>query len=205
MKNVITITAILVLFLMTGLSFAAQETQDKLSRQDRNFAKEAAMDGMTEVNIGEQATKKAQNEEVKDLGKRLAANHKKANDQLMQIAQKQGVQLPQSIDSKAQKQLESLNKKTGAEYDRAFLNYVVSDHKKSIGLFEKQVKQGQDPAFKDFASKTLPVLREHLKTAQNLEQKMGKKSSSMTPKANIMKTSSGATGNKGESTTKTGR
>ena len=45
----------------------------------------------------------------------------------------------------------------------------VRDHEKAIRLFENEAKHGQNRDLQEFASKTVPTLREHLKLARELD------------------------------------
>jgi putative membrane protein len=38
---------------------------------------------------------------------------------------------------------------------------MVRDHNADVKEFQKEAQNGQDPAVRDFASKTLPTLQEH--------------------------------------------
>ncbi len=49
---------------------------------DSMFVKKAAQGGLAEVELGQLATQKAANEEVKKFGQRMVDDHSKANDQL---------------------------------------------------------------------------------------------------------------------------
>ena len=52
------------------------------------------------------------------------------------------------------------------------MELVVKHHQEIIPLYEGQVKDGKDKDVKAYAEKTLPVLRDHLKTAQELAGKL---------------------------------
>jgi putative membrane protein len=51
---------------------------------------------------------------------------------------------------------------------------MVRDHEKAIRLFESEAKHGQNRDLREFASKMIPTLREHLKIARELDS--GRKS-----------------------------
>lgn len=75
------------------------------------------------------------------------------------------VQLITEADvSSALKQLYSLN---GAEFDAAYTQMMIADHKNVIALF-KQGAQSSDPEIKAFARKQLPALRSHLQQIQDI-------------------------------------
>ena len=59
-----------------------------------------------------------------------------------------------------------MQKLSGAEFDRAYMDHMVKDHKKDIAEFRKQASSGKDPEIKAFAAKSLPTLQEHLKMAE---------------------------------------
>ena len=46
---------------------------------------------------------------------------------------------------------------------------MVKDHEKAVKLFEKESQKGESDELKQFASKTLPTLQEHLKMARDLK------------------------------------
>ena len=91
---------------------------------------------------------------------------------LQKVAQPKGVNLPQQLDKKHQDKIDSLSKKTGVDFDKAYMDDVVDGHKKDVDNFEKASKDAKDPTVKDFATTTLPSLREHLQTAQSLKDKV---------------------------------
>jgi putative membrane protein len=64
--------------------------------------------------------------------------------------------------------MHGLNDKTGADFDKAYMEMMVSDHKKDISLFEKESKNGKDSDLRSFATRTLPTLRMHLDSATSI-------------------------------------
>jgi putative membrane protein len=147
-------------------SSAAQESTGNLSSQDEKFAREAAKGGMTEVELGRLGTEKAQSSEVKQLAQRILQDHTKANQELTQIAQQKGLDLPKQAE---QKHVEHLKSLSGNEFDKAYVQHMVKDHKKDIKKFERASTECQDADLKQFASKTLPTLKEHYRMAHDLE------------------------------------
>jgi len=61
---------------------------------------------------------------------------------------------------------------SGKAFDKGFVDDAVQDHQKAIELFENEAERGGDAQLKAFAKKTLPTLRDHLKQAQDLQQKL---------------------------------
>lgn len=144
--------------------------QAKLARGDRKFVEHAAQGGMFEVQAGQLAVSRASNPQVKAYAQRLVDDHSKANDELTQIANAKGVELPAAPKRSDRREIEKLAKKTGGDFDKEFVKNAVKDHKKDIKEFEKAAKDLKDPDLKAFAGKTLPVLRDHLALAEQLEK-----------------------------------
>src|SRR5437879_2849151 len=62
----------------------------KLSAQDRDFVKRAAIGGMAEVEEGKLAAQRAQNDAVKNFGQQMDTDHTKINADLQAIASRIG-------------------------------------------------------------------------------------------------------------------
>src|SRR5207237_944698 len=128
---------------------------------DKTFVMNAAIGGMAEVELGKLASEKASNESVKDFGKKMVDDHGKANEELKEVASKQKIDIPTSLDSKHQATVDRLSKLSGAAFDKAYVREMVKDHDEDVKEFQKEAQNGQDSAVRDFASKTLPTLQEH--------------------------------------------
>ncbi|HKR12153.1 MAG TPA: DUF4142 domain-containing protein [Pyrinomonadaceae bacterium] len=139
-----------------------------MSSQDRNFIMDAAMGGMMEVELGRMAAQQGASDAVKQFGQRMVDDHSQANTELMSIASSKGITLPAELDPKHREHVTKLSGMSGAEFDRAYVKMMVSDHEKDVSEFEKQSTKGADPELKAFASKTLPTLQQHLQMARAL-------------------------------------
>lgn len=164
--------ALFIALMSAGLATAADNSKNNnaLPRGDQNFVMEAAKGGLAEVELGNLAKEKAQNQQVKDFASRMVEDHSKANDELKTIASSKGVQLPATVDKSTQKEKDKLSKLSGAKFDREYMSHMVKDHKKDVKEFSKEAKAAKDTEVKNFASTTLPTLQEHLQMAQSTEQ-----------------------------------
>jgi putative membrane protein len=145
---------------------------------DARFIAEAARGNEAEIELGQLAQQKAQSPEVKSLAQRLVTDHTRANQQLKQLAQKEGMSVPTGLD-KDQKDLRArLEKLNGAAFDRAFVDAQVKDHQKDVKFYQDEGSRLQDPQLKSFAQQTLPVLQEHLQMAERAESQVGASGSS---------------------------
>ncbi|HEX5123916.1 MAG TPA: DUF4142 domain-containing protein [Rhodanobacteraceae bacterium] len=139
---------------------------------DSDFVMKAAQGGTEEVELGQLAATQAGSADVKQFGQRMVTDHSTANDELKTVAAKSGATVPADLSKKQQSDKAKLSKLNGAEFDKAYMKMMVSDHKEDIAEFEKEAKSGKDPDVKAFASKTLPTLKEHLQLAEQVEPKV---------------------------------
>jgi len=154
--------------LLAGIASAAQS--GALAKADRAFIEKAAQGGVVEVELGNLAQQKAQNQQVKDFAARMVKDHSKANDELKSIASAKGVTVPAEMDKSAVKEKEKLEKLEGARFDREYMGHMVKDHKKDVKEFAKEARNAKDSDVKNFAATTLPTLQEHLNLAQAAER-----------------------------------
>ena len=131
------------------------------------FVKEAALDGMTEVDLAKVALEKSKNDEVKQFAQKMSQDHSQANDELSQIAKSKGLQVPTKLDAKHEAMVKMMSAKSGAAFDKAYAQHMAKDHAKAVALFESASKSS-DPQIAAFAQKILPTLQEHKQLADNL-------------------------------------
>ena len=152
----------------------ANETGAATSENNSDFLMTAASGGMMEVELGQMAQRNAASQQVKDFGSRMVTDHTKANEELKSLAASRNVTLPAMAEGKHREHMTDLGKKTGSEFDKAYMDLMVSDHSEDIDLFEKAANNSKDEAIKAFAVKTLPVLKAHHEAAKNIHQQLKK-------------------------------
>lgn len=160
----------------TGSQTTPTTSAGHRAASDREFVRKAAQGGLAEVQLGQLATEKAASPEVKQFGQRMVDDHTKANDQLKEIAQQQGIQIPDQLDAKDAATKARLEKLSGKEFDRAYMHDMVTDHTKDVTEFKHEASSGKDSAVRSFAQQTVPTLEDHLKEAKNIAPKVGAKS-----------------------------
>lgn len=143
-----------------------------LDKNDQKFTNQAAIANLAEIELAQLAQQQASADPVKQYAQHLQQEHQQATQQLKSLAQQKGAQLPSNIDDKHKREKDKLAKLQGGEFDKAFIDAMVKDHKKTINDFEKQAKDGKDAELKAFAAQALPKLREHLEHAQQLQSQL---------------------------------
>ena len=137
---------------------------DSSKKDDKDFVLEAASGGMMEVELGSISQTNAASSKVKMFGKMMVNDHSKANAELKSIASKNNIALPTIPQEKHKMHIDDLKSKKGADFDKAYVDMMVDDHKEDISKFEDEANNGKNAEVKAFASKTLPVLKKHLES-----------------------------------------
>jgi len=158
---------------LLAVAAAAPQPGATLSRGDRTFMMHAATGGLMEVKLGQLASERAANADVKAFGTRMVEDHGKANNELMQLATSKGVTPPKEMDAKGKAMAAQLGKLSGAAFDKAYMRHMVEDHVKDVAAFDNETNHGTDADVKAWAAKTVPTLREHLTMARDTAQKVG--------------------------------
>ncbi len=137
---------------------------------DEEFVLAAAEGGLFEVKLGELAVKKGSSPEIRELGQMMVDDHSKVNQELAALAQKKNIVLPTELGDEKKALYDELEKKQGRDFDKAYADLMVKDHKKDIEKFEKEANKGEDAELKNFASDKLPTLRHHLQMAKDTKE-----------------------------------
>ena len=140
----------------------------KVPSGDRKFIESAYQDNLAEVELGKLASERGASESVKKFGQRMVDDHGKANGELAKLAQDKGVNTPSGLDGKHQKLRDRLAKLSSSDFDRAYADEMLKGHRKDVKEFQRVADRGKDPDVKGYAAKTLPVLQEHLKQAEDM-------------------------------------
>ena len=137
-----------------------------------SFMVKVADVGMTEVKLGGIAQDKATSARVKDFGVMMTKDHSKAGDELKNLASQKNVTLPSAIGEDHQKKIDDLNKKTGKDFDKAYIDAMVGGHQSAVNDFEKASRDTKDADIKAWVDKTLPVIKMHLDSAKAIQKSM---------------------------------
>lgn len=137
------------------------------------FLKTAAEGNQAEIALGQLALQQGESAEVKQFGATMIQDHQKANQEVQELASKEGVQLPGRMNEKQKVRQAHLAQLSGHAFDLAYMQYMMKDHRNEVKQFEQTAQQLQNPAVKTWAFKTLPILQHHLERASNVAPKLG--------------------------------
>lgn len=144
----------------------------KTVTDDAKFATSAAAGGMAEIEFSKLAEQKTSDAQIKKFAGMMVKDHSAAGDSLMAIAKKENITLPATMDADHQKKYDDMSKLTGTDFDKAYVNLMVDDHKGALSLMQDEAKNGKDPALAAFAGKTATVVQMHLDAINKIHDSM---------------------------------
>lgn len=115
-----------------------------------------------EVRMSENAALNAATPEVKKLAMHLVEAHSRMNEDVKALATKKQVSLPTDLTEEQREDIEKLAEKSGLDYDKAYTDKMKEKHEDAIRNYEKISDKCSDAEIKNWASETLPEVRNHM-------------------------------------------
>jgi putative membrane protein len=150
-----------------------QTAAEKAANPDARFVMGVAGTGMAEIELGQLAADKASDVKVKEFGHQMVADHTKMGDELKPLAASKNIMLPTSLSARAKATKDRLSKLSGASFDRAYMAEMVRGHLSASMDFRKEATSGHDPQIKEWATRTVDTVDEHLKAAREIQKELG--------------------------------
>lgn len=144
--------------------------EDSEIENDTEWAVAVADLGMLEVEASKLALERATTPAVKEFAQTMVTDHTKANEELKAAATAKNISLPATLSDKSQKKLDDLREKTGKDFEDAYTDCMVKDHKDAVDKFKKQAEKGEDADLKSWAAGKVATLEHHLEMAKATEK-----------------------------------
>jgi putative membrane protein len=140
------------------------------SMADQSFVRKALEGGAAEVQLGQLAQQKSQSEDVKQFGQKMVQDHTQLGDQMKPIAQQLGVKEPKGPSKKDKELIAKLEALSGPQFDEAYIQAMVKDHKQDLKEFKDAAQTAQNPNVKQAAQQGAGVISQHLQMIQQIAQ-----------------------------------
>ena len=160
------ILAFLALLVLPACHGNKSKDQDaaKKARQGFVFIKNGLVDGLCEIKASGLAITNSNNHRVIDLAKMVITDHTNADSVFLKLKAERKISVTDTIDAYDKRYIDSLSKKTGPAFDRAYLKMMTAIHRRDTTLFAWAGKN-TDAEISKFAIKTLPLTKLHLDSA----------------------------------------
>ena len=139
----------------------------------QEFVNKAAVANKFEIESSQLALDKAQSDDVKLFARKMVDDHTKTGEQLKELLANEDSKItaPTELDKKHQGLLDKLHASPADTFDKIYVSMQTDAHKEAVELFSNYSERGKKGALKNFATETLPNLRDHLSHVQKLEVK----------------------------------
>jgi putative membrane protein len=148
----------------------------------REFVNKMTVANLAEVQLGQMASERAMNPDVKAFAQMMVRDHTRANEELSKAASQLNIQPPTQIDQEHRALMDRLSKLQGAEFDREYMAAMAKGHQQVLEEL-RSFTAGAGPtgtaggarneqALRQWATKTLPTVQQHSERARNIEQKL---------------------------------
>jgi len=118
--------------------------------------------------MGKLAAQQSYDQKVRDFGMKLESDHTAHAAEIERLLQPLNVTIPTEPSTEALSQIAALTRLTGEEFDAAFVQMAIWTHTDAIERYGAQTHANPDRSLHDFATRGLPMLREHLARAEAL-------------------------------------
>jgi putative membrane protein len=155
------------LIILFGLQ-ACQQKQAKNYNIDQDnvlFVKNGIEGQLTEILASGLVITNSNNHRIINLAKAMLDDHTNEGEGLKKLETDKKIVEKDTISSAHQQSIDSLSKKSGTAFDKAFLRLIITDHDKAVELYTT-ASQSKDADVNKFAVKTLPVIKAHLDSAK---------------------------------------
>lgn len=186
LKGLLVVSAIAAMFSTVGVqaqttsaaqSGAAGQTASngKLSSGDEKALKDMAQANINEIAAAKVALSKAQSSEVKTFAQKMVDDHGSALTKVQAVAQQKGVTLPTEPDASHKAMATRLEQQSGEAFDKMYMeNAGMKDHEMVLSTLKSDAQKIKDPDVKALADAHVPVVEQHLKSAQQMSMQSGK-------------------------------
>ncbi|MGI4733114.1 MAG: DUF4142 domain-containing protein [Janthinobacterium lividum] len=160
-------TPVLFAALATVIAAAPLAAQDKGSRQTRDYVQMAGQSDAFEMLEAQMALTQSSDPQVRAFAQRMLQDHGQTSHSLAQATAESGLKPPpMSVGADQAPLLAALQSVREPEFDKVYWRHQVIGHSSALTTAQKYAADGDDPAVRQAAAASVPVIIAHLATAQ---------------------------------------
>lgn len=122
----------------------------------------------SEIVEANEALQTSINQEVRNYAQKMINDHQQSEQQVLQLSAQKNLPLyvyqPSTVDLATAAQLSNL---TGSNYDQAYLNVQLEEHKKALNDLKSIQDQVTDPDLKKLVDQTTKTIQQHIDLANS--------------------------------------
>lgn len=143
-----------------------------MMKPGEKYLEAVAEDAQALVTMGQMAKDKSTNAQIKDFGATLVTDHNQALSDIRALASKKDITLPTDLDKRAAKHTDKLTTLSGEKFDKAFIKYIIEEHRRDRSKDNDVQDDLKDPEIKALSEKLESLDKQHLETAKKIRKSM---------------------------------
>jgi putative membrane protein len=160
-------------FAVLGFAVALVPTKARAATDDdKKFLAMAAQSDQNEIALSKLAEQKATNPAVKAFAEKMISEHTQMTESMKPFADSWGLTAPAGPDPDTQKELDKLNGLSGNDFDKEYMDQMVTDHAKALSAFTTEAKDTKDVKFRAAVIKGKTAVAAHKNMAYDLKKKL---------------------------------
>jgi len=144
---------------------------DAASLSDAQIAAIADKINTSEIEQARIAQSKSNNEQVRHFAEMMIEHHGQAKSQQQALGLGSAEsQMSMQLEQESKATLETLQAKTGPDFDRAYMQGQVEGHQKALDTIKQLRTSAQSPELRSYLDKLTPQVEQHLEQARSAQQ-----------------------------------
>src|SRR5580765_3752762 len=129
-------------------AFAQLKSDQKIDNADAAAMKQLAQANLNEVEAGKIAAARAHSPDVKRFARKMVDDHTQMLNDLKALAGQKSVSLPESVALKDKAQMKMMERSSGADFDKKYMEEMVKDHQNDLKEVQDLAAKTKDADFK---------------------------------------------------------
>jgi putative membrane protein len=150
------------------VSFSARAQSD----DDKKFLAKAAQSNLNEIKLSQLAEQKATDPAIKAFAHKMVVEHHKIGNSLKPFLEAWNVTPATNLDDDGQKAYDKLSGLSGADFDKEYIDRMVSDHATALDDFTSEAKDTKDAKFRSVVLRDKTMIAAHKNMAYDLKKKL---------------------------------
>lgn len=141
-----------------------------LSQTSYNFAINLALNNAYQIDAGQLAAQRSAYPQVRQFANRVVSGNATVDQDLTAALQRNGTPVvrPAALDPRHQAMIDDLTTAQGPEFDRRFVVQQVAVHREAITLLQNYARNGDNPALRQLAQRSLQAAQAGLQSLRTL-------------------------------------
>ena len=140
---------------------------------ERKFIGENNAEDFLMIQLGELAARKAQDNSVKEFGRRMASEYTDMDKQWVAMETKNNLEVQHGMGPNHKAKLTKLEKLSGREFDREYISVVIKDLSGHLSYHKKEGRAQKLAPVRQLVEKRIPVMEKQLDQAMAIGHRIG--------------------------------